>query len=288
MAAQKKQEFIINVPKRDPLKRYSITRFNTNLHVDINQWPNKEVHLRREDNRREVLNDAIVQDYGAGSEYGAAAREEARRKKYGRLARSYQIDKQPWLLDIKESETKTRKYKSIVERTGEHADYWIFVKQGNKFLAHKVSEWYQFLPQVQHKVLDIEQAEEQFQQRNRVMNQFALKAQIQQQMKDSEEDGGKTVRTNLIIKDKDVISSDEDDDNEDEEDADEEKKKQKQRTNNQKKNQKKDKKVRVENGDEVAAYESDDGDDEGREFDYMSDSGSESDYEYRKSRHNCF
>uniref|UniRef100_A0AC34F459 Transcription initiation factor IIF subunit alpha n=1 Tax=Panagrolaimus sp. ES5 TaxID=591445 RepID=A0AC34F459_9BILA len=149
--------------------------------------------------------------------------------------------------------------------------------QGNKFFAHKVSEWYQFLPQVQHKVLDIEQAEEQFQQRNRVMNQFALKAQIQQQMKDSEEDGGKTVRAStLIIKDKDVISSDEDDDNDDEEDADEEKKKQKQRTNNQKKNQKKDKKVRVENGDEVAAYESDDGDDEGREFDYMSDSGSDS------------
>lgn len=38
----------------------------------------------------------------------------------------------------------------------------------------------------------------------------------------------------------------------------------------------KDKKQRVENADEVAAYESDDGDDEGREFDYMSDSGSDS------------
>jgi transcription initiation factor TFIIF subunit alpha len=276
MSAQKKQEFIIHVPKRDPLKRYSITRFNTNLNVDISQWPNKQVYLRREDNRKEVLNDEIVQDYGAGSEYGKAAREEARRKKYGRLARSYKIDKQPWLLDIKESETKTKKYKSIPESTGEHADYWIFVKQGNKFFAHKVSEWYQFMPQVQHKVLDIEQAEEQFQQRNRVMNQFALKAQIQQQMKDSEEDGGKTVKSsNLLIKDKDIISTDEDNDD-DEEEVDEEKKNQKKRNNKQKQNQKKDKRVRVDNGDEVAAYESDDGDDEGREFDYMSDSGSES------------
>jgi transcription initiation factor TFIIF subunit alpha len=275
----KKQDFIINVPKRDPLKRYSITRFNQNLNVDISQWPNKEVHMRREDNRKEVLNDAIVQDYGAGSAFGQAAREEARRKKYGRQARSYNLDKQPWLLDIKESETKTKKYKSIVERTGEHADYWIFVKQGQKFFAHKVSDWYQFLPQVQHKVLDIEQAEEQFQQRNRVMNQFALKAQIQQQMKDNEEDGGKTVRaSNLIIKDKDVISTDEDDeDNED--DLDEEAKKQKKRMKKPHNNPKKDKRVRVENGDEVARYESDDGDDEGREFDYMSDSGSESDRE---------
>uniref|UniRef100_A0AC35FE51 Transcription initiation factor IIF subunit alpha n=1 Tax=Panagrolaimus sp. PS1159 TaxID=55785 RepID=A0AC35FE51_9BILA len=276
MSAPKKQEFIIHVPKRDPLKRYSITRFNTNLNVDISQWPNKQVYLRREDNRKEVLNDEIVQDYGAGSEYGKAAREEARRKKYGRLARSYKIDKQPWLLDIKESETKTKKYKSIPESTGEHADYWIFVKQGNKFFAHKVSEWYQFMPQVQHKVLDIEQAEEQFQQRNRVMNQFALKAQIQQQMKDNEEDGGKTVKSsNLLIKDKDIISTDEDNDD-DEEEVDEEKKNQKKRNNKQKQNQKKDKRVRVDNGDEVAAYESDDGDDEGREFDYMSDSGSES------------
>ena len=38
----------------------------------------------------------------------------------------------------------------------------------------------------------------------------------------------------------------------------------------------KDKRQRVENADEVMAYESDDGDDEGREFDYITDSGSDS------------
>lgn len=41
---------------------------------------------------------------------------------------------------------------------------------------------------------------------------------------------------------------------------------------------KNDKKQRVDNADEIAAYESDDGDDEGREFDYMSDSGSDSEF----------
>lgn len=39
-------------------------------------------------------------------------------------------------------------------------------------------------------------------------------------------------------------------------------------------NKRKDKRQRVDNADEVAAYESEDGQDEGREYDYISDSGS--------------
>lgn len=35
--------------------------------------------------------------------------------------------------------------------------------------------------------MDIDEAEEQFQQRNRVMNQFALKAQIQQHIRNKDE-----------------------------------------------------------------------------------------------------
>lgn len=36
-----------------------------------------------------------------------------------------------------------------------------------------------------------------------------------------------------------------------------------------------DKKQRVENANEIVAYESEDGEDEGREYDYISDSGSD-------------
>ena len=46
---------------------------------------------------------------------------------------------------------------------------------------------HRFIPAIKHKTLDIDQAEEKFSQRNRVMNQFALKAQILSQVK--EEDG---------------------------------------------------------------------------------------------------
>lgn len=38
-----------------------------------------------------------------------------------------------------------------------------------------------------HKTLDFDEAEEQFKQRNLVMNQFALKAQIQQQIKNKDD-----------------------------------------------------------------------------------------------------
>lgn len=47
------------------------------------------------------------------------------------------------------------------------------------------------MPNPQKKALDIDQVEEQFQQRNKVLNQFALKAKIQQTLKDQDEDGGK-------------------------------------------------------------------------------------------------
>ena len=92
----------------------------------------------------------IVQEYGEGSEYGKAAREESRRKKYGRYARKYEHDKQPWKLTIEQQQTnstaatggkeeengeeatmerKVRKFRSIREAgAGEHADYWVFYK----------------------------------------------------------------------------------------------------------------------------------------------------------------
>lgn len=44
---------------------------------------------------------AKFQSYGAGSEYGSAARQEARRKKYGRQMQKFQIDAQPWQLSIR-------------------------------------------------------------------------------------------------------------------------------------------------------------------------------------------
>ncbi len=46
---------------------------------------------------------------------------------------------------------------------GEHADYWLFLKSGDGlFDAHKVDNWYQFLPIAAHKTLDVDEAEQQY------------------------------------------------------------------------------------------------------------------------------
>ncbi|EJW85046.1 hypothetical protein WUBG_04042 [Wuchereria bancrofti] len=276
------KHYTVRIPKRNGSRRYSVLKFNGTLKIDPGKWATADYSIRmaREDNKEQAAANEIRQDYGEGSEYGKALREEARRKKYGRQFQTYQHDNQPWVLNITDSSTKERRFRSIREGgAGEHADYWVFLKSGEEFHAYKVDEWYQFMPFSTHRTLDIDQAEERFRERNRVMNQFALKAQIQQQLKAMDEDGEQMIKTTKSLKIKDEASSDENSDGEKGDDEDDTPI----GSSKPKKNSKpaararKDKRQRVENADEVAAYESDDGDDEGREYDYMSDSGSESD-----------
>jgi transcription initiation factor TFIIF subunit alpha len=42
----------------------------------------------------------VCNRFGAGSEFGRDAREEARRKKYGIVSRKYRPEDQPWILKI--------------------------------------------------------------------------------------------------------------------------------------------------------------------------------------------
>ncbi|OZC07518.1 hypothetical protein X798_05448 [Onchocerca flexuosa] len=281
------KHYTVRIPKRNECRRYSILKFNGALKVDPSKWAAADYSIRmaREDNKEQSATNEICQEYGEGSEYGKALREEARRKKYGRQLQTYQHDNQPWMLSITDSSSKERKFRSIREGgAGEHADYWVFLKSGEEFHAYKVDEWYQFMPLSTHRTLDIDQAEERFRERNRVMNQFALKAQIQQQLKAMDEDGEQMIKTTKSLKIKDEASSDENSDGEKGDDEDDApvgslKPKKVKFIQNPKSTARarRDKRQRVENADEVAAYESDDGDDEGREYDYMSDSGSESD-----------
>lgn len=93
-------------------------------------WHAKNISMSREDGRTaQNTLDEIKQEFGEGSEYGKAARDEARRKKYGRQSKTYKHDQQPWNLTIADSTGKERKFRSIREGgAGDHADYWIFSK----------------------------------------------------------------------------------------------------------------------------------------------------------------
>ncbi|PAV85166.1 hypothetical protein WR25_04437 [Diploscapter pachys] len=285
-AAPPKQEFVVKVPKKHALKKYSILKFNGMDNVDPSKWTaESRLHMERQDNRAVVMSNVTAQDYGEGSEYGRAAREEARRKKYGRLARNYNIDNQPWRLSFVDQDNRERKMRGIRENPGENADYWVFLKSGEEFHAYKVDNWHKFLPIAQHKTLDIDQAEEQFLQRHRVMNQFALQAQIKNKLKGELEDGDVVEKTSKSLKIKDGVSSDEDEEggSDEGERADATTKVEKDKKKKPKGKERKDKRTRVENEDDVAKYESSDGEDEGREYDYMTDSGSDSEREMEPS-----
>ncbi|GMR36935.1 hypothetical protein PMAYCL1PPCAC_07130, partial [Pristionchus mayeri] len=273
-------EFVVKVPELNDMKRYTVLKFNNSIKIDPTTWANAECEIKMEREENRVLTSGLpaVQEFGEGTEYGKAAREEARRKKLGRRANQYSIDKQPWRMNITEGDGKHKKLHSIREAAGTHADYWLFLKSGEEFQAYKVDDWHGFVPAITHKTLDIDEAEEEFTKRNRVMNQFALKAQIQDKMKqkeaDEEEEQKKGKKSGLMIKDELSSSGSEGDDEEKDEDGEEKRKKKKTKKGAK---PRKDKRVKVENSDEVAKYESEDGEDEGREYDYMTDSGTDSD-----------
>lgn len=76
-------------------------RFHSALNVDVTKW--KNVKLERENNAREFKvgnGDDDIPKFGAGSEFGRDAKEEARRKRYGSRAKTYNPDDQPWLLRV--------------------------------------------------------------------------------------------------------------------------------------------------------------------------------------------
>ncbi|GMS84610.1 hypothetical protein PENTCL1PPCAC_6785, partial [Pristionchus entomophagus] len=278
----KNSEFVIKVPELNDMKRFTVLKFNNSVKIDPTTWANPECDIRmeREENRVLTSGLAAVQEFGEGTEYGKAAREEARRKKLGRRANQYSIDKQPWRMKISEGDGKEKKLHSIREAAGTHADYWLFLKSGEEFHAYKVDDWHGFVPAITHKTLDIDEAEEEFLKRNRVMNQFALKAQILDKMKqkeaDEEDEQKKGRKSGLKIKDEQSSSGSEGEEEEKEKEDEDGDKKRKKKTKKGAK-PRKDKRVKVENSDEVAKYESEDGEDEGREYDYMSDSGTDSD-----------
>ncbi|CAK9797793.1 General transcription factor IIF subunit 1 [Anthophora plagiata] len=287
------QEFSIRVPKNNK-KKHNVMRFNATLNVDFSKWT--QVKMERENNMKEYKGiEEEMPKFGAGSEFGRDAREEARRKKFGITSRKYKPEDQPWIL---KSGGKTgKKFKGIREGgVSENAAYYVFTHAADGAIeAFPLHEWYNFQPIQRYKALSAEEAEQEFSRRNKVMNYFSL--MLRKRLRNDEEgaddeeliDGGKSKKPSKKEKDLKISEMDEwmdsDDDsvsNEDEvkKNSDEEEdsnKKKKGKVNTQKKKKKKNA------SDDEAFEESDDGDEEGRECDYISDSSdSESELEQQK------
>ncbi|GBP13050.1 General transcription factor IIF subunit 1 [Eumeta japonica] len=284
------QEFKIRVPK-NVKKKYHVMRFNATLNVDFAKWSN--VKMERENNIKEFKGmDEEMPKFGAGSEYGRDVREEARRKKFGIISRKYKPEDQPWILKVGGKTGK--KFRGIREGgVSENAAFYVFTHAADGAIdAYPLQEWYNFQPIQRYKALSAEEAEQEFGRRNKVINYFSLMFRKRMRGDDAVDDGDEpdekkskrgSSKKELQISEVDewIDSDDESSDSEGgekENDSDSAAKKKKDKKAIANKSKKK--KVNDE-----AFEESDDGDEEGREKDYISDSSdSDSDHEMKVNK----
>ncbi|XP_046999450.1 general transcription factor IIF subunit 1 [Schistocerca americana] len=284
------QEYSIRVPK-NVKKNFKVMRFNSSVNVDFTKW--SQVKMERENNMKEYRGlDEEQPKFGAGSEFGRDAREEARRRKYGINTKKYRPEDQPWILKIGGKTGK--KFRGTREGgVAENASYYVFTHgQDGVIEAFPIQEWYNFQPTQRYKALSAEEAELEFSRRNKQVNYFSLmlrkrlRGDEEAETEEGEEAGKLKSKTKgkkgelKISEMDDWIDSDDEKGSEsgEEKESDEEEKEKKKKKEDPKKKKKKDPL-------DEAFEESDDGDEEGREVDYISDSSdSVSDHEAKASK----
>ncbi|XP_063709007.1 general transcription factor IIF subunit 1-like [Culicoides brevitarsis] len=207
-------------------------------------------------------------------------KEELRRRKFGIIAKRYRPDAQPWILKVGGKTGK--KFKGIREGgVSDNAAFYVFTHAPDGAIeAYPLYEWYNFQPIQRYKTLSAEDAEQEFSNRKKTLNLFAL--MLRKRLKGEDDDtagdlddenakkGGKGKKKDLTISEMDEwIDSDNDSDSDK---SDKEKKDPDSDVEVNKKKKNAPKKKRKNDVDDEAFEESDDGDEEGRELDYISDS----------------
>lgn len=264
-------------------------RFNAAHKQDISKWT--QIRMERENNMKEFKLEDDMPKFGAGSEFGRDQKEEARRKKYGIIMKKYNPDDQPWLLRVGGKGGK--KFKAIREGgVSENTSFYVFCKAPDGvFEAFPIEEWYNFNPVNRFKALTAEEAEVEFERRDKVMNHFSIMVRKKMSLEDegskeeAEEEKGKKGKKgkkennrDFQLTEMDDWLSDSDGDGDDDSDGERDdddaggKKKKKGKAGDDDKKKKKKKKNE---SDEEAMEESDEGDFDDREVDYMSESSSE-------------
>ncbi|KAM9784229.1 general transcription factor IIF subunit 1 isoform 2-T3 [Syngnathus typhle] len=277
-------EFIVRVPKNTS-KKYNIMSFNAGDKVNCSTWT--QARMERDMSGRKIYGEEETPEGAAGSEFGKKQREEARRKKFGIVTREFKVEDQPWILKVNGKAGK--RFKGLKKGgVTENASYYIFTQcPDGAFEAFPVNGWYNFTPVAKHRTLTAEEAEEEWGRRNKVVNHFSIMLQrrLREQTQGDEEEEeseksakkkkkgrGNDLRIHDMEDDFDVSSDDSD--NSMGEDG-EGKTKTKSDAGKGKSKKKR--------NDKEALEDSDDGDYEGLEVDYMSDESS-SDEEPEKGR----
>uniref|UniRef100_A0A096LTR8 Transcription initiation factor IIF subunit alpha n=1 Tax=Poecilia formosa TaxID=48698 RepID=A0A096LTR8_POEFO len=188
-------EYTVRVPK-NTTKKYNIMAFNAGDRVNCSSWT--QARMERDMSARRIYGEEETPESGAGSEFGKKQREEARRKKFGIVTREFKVEDQPWILKVNGKAGK--RFKGIKKGgVTENASYYIFTQcPDGAFEAFPVHGWYNFTQQAKHRTLTAEEAEEEWGRRNKVVNHFSIMLQRrlrEQERGDDDEDetekGGK-------------------------------------------------------------------------------------------------
>uniref|UniRef100_UPI0037E8A13B general transcription factor IIF subunit 1 n=1 Tax=Semicossyphus pulcher TaxID=241346 RepID=UPI0037E8A13B len=280
-------EYTVRVPKNTS-KKYNIMAFNGGDRVNCSTWT--QARMERDMSARRIYGEEETQEGAAGSEFGKKQREEARRKKFGIVTREFKVEDQPWILKVNGKAGKRFKGQKKGGVT-ENASYYIFTQcPDGAFEAFPVHGWYNFTPLAKHRTLTAEEAEEEWGRRNKVVNHFSIMLQRrfreQERGDDDEDEGEKSgkkkkkggrggeLRIHDLEEDLEMSSDDSDGSMGDDGES-----KPKKKDTGKGKGKKKKKK----SSDHEALEDSDDGDYEGLEVDYMSDESS-SDEEPEKGK----
>ncbi|XP_074165680.1 general transcription factor IIF subunit 1-like isoform X1 [Sminthopsis crassicaudata] len=278
-SSQTVTEYVVRVPKNN-LKRYNIMAFNAADKVNFSTW--HQAKMERDLSNKKIYQEEEMPESGAGSEFNRKLRDEARRKKYGIILKAFKAEDQPWLLKVN---GKTGRRFKGVKKGGvtENTSYYIFTQcPDGAFEAFPVHNWYNFTPLARHRTLTAEEAEEEWERRNKVLNHFSIMQQrrLKDQDHDEDEDEHKEkksrkkpseLRIHDLEDDLEMSSEDSNSSGEEGEKVPKSKKKAAPSRGGKKKKKK--------GSDDEAFEDSDDGDFEGQEVDYMSDGSSSSEEE---------
>uniref|UniRef100_A0A3Q3NFF8 Transcription initiation factor IIF subunit alpha n=1 Tax=Mastacembelus armatus TaxID=205130 RepID=A0A3Q3NFF8_9TELE len=167
-------EYTVRVPKNTS-KKYNIMAFNAGDRVNCSTWT--QARMERDMSARRMYGEEETPDGAAGSEFGKKQREEARRKKYGIVTREFKVEDQPWILKVNGKAGK--RFKGLKKGgVTENASYYIFTQcPDGAFEAFPVHGWYNFTPLAKHRTLTAEEAEEEWGRRNKVVNHFSIMLQ---------------------------------------------------------------------------------------------------------------
>merc|ERR1712131_463389 len=173
-------EFSVRVNKgRDRGEKYSMMRFNVPIELaKWNQIDNFSVELRRDMSKQRIYDlkaDELPQ-FGEGSEYKAREKEIARKMMLGHKIRKFDIDAQAWKMQVKQKDKEVKKYTGTKEGgIGDSSMYFVMRQsQGGAFQATAVEDWYNFKPDIKHRTLTHEEAEVEWERRETIRNKFSF------------------------------------------------------------------------------------------------------------------